>query len=65
MQKENTTSQSSIAAHEHRDVSTTDIPGVFVQADMVVEVHVNLRVGLLKSLPNYNLLGNRESCYAC
>ena len=52
MQKEDTTSptlsieslliSATIDAQEQRYVSTTDIPGAFMQADMVGEVHVKL-----------------------
>jgi len=49
MQKEDTTLSfesllisATIDAHEQRDVATTDIPGAFLQAEIVWEVHVKL-----------------------
>ena len=39
-----------IDAQEQRDVATTDIPGAFMQADMVGEVHVKLEGRLAEIL---------------
>jgi len=60
-----------IGAHEQRDVATTDIPGTFMQADMVGEVHIKLEGRLAKILAKLDLQlytkylqkSKQKSCY--
>ena len=66
MQKEDTSSptvaaeslfiSATLDAHDRWDVATVDIPGAFLQADMVGDVHMKLEGKIAELLTNLNLI---------